>query len=462
MARALTYKDAGVDIETKGAFTDTIPAIMRRTYGPRVIDLPDGFAGLFALDKMGLLAKRYREPVLAACTDGVGTKLKIAFLMDKHDTVGIDLVAMSVNDLITVGAEPLYFLDYIATSKIEPAKLAEILKGIAEGCVQSNCALLGGETAEMAGFYAPGEYDLAGFATGVVERGRIINGGLIRPKDVVIGVASSGLHSNGYTLVRKAFFDEGKMSVGDPVAEFGCPLGEELLRPTKIYAATVARLLAHYKVKHVLHGIANITGGGLRDNIERLLPKRCQARIVKKLLAGPAGLPGAQPRRPRRRGRDVPRLQHGRRPGADRPRVQRRRHPQPPQAPGRNCLAHRRSPPRQEGRRVRGVTLVRSHERLRLRTNDLRRSGFRCHSRESGNPAMPSRFPGHARHFSVNGPMNKKPAVYILASKRNGTLYIGVTNDLARRGWEHKNDLADGFTRRYGVHCWFTPSRMRT
>jgi phosphoribosylformylglycinamidine cyclo-ligase len=281
MARALTYKDAGVDIETKGTFTDSIPAIMRRTYGPRVIDLPDGFAGLFALDKMGLLAKRYREPVLAACTDGVGTKLKIAFLMDKHDTVGIDLVAMSVNDLITVGAEPLYFLDYIATSKIEPAKLKEILKGIAEGCVQSNCALLGGETAEMAGFYAPGEYDLAGFATGVVERGRIINGGLIRPRDVLIGVASSGLHSNGYTLVRKAFFDEGKMSVGDPVAEFGCPLGEELLRPTKIYAATVARLLAHYKVKHVLHGIANITGGGLRDNIERLLPKRCQARIVK-------------------------------------------------------------------------------------------------------------------------------------------------------------------------------------
>jgi phosphoribosylformylglycinamidine cyclo-ligase len=186
-----------------------------------------------------------------------------------------------VNDLITVGAEPLYFLDYIATSKVEPPKLTQILKGVAEGCVQSNCALLGGETAEMAGFYAPGEYDLAGFATGVVERGRIIDGSLIRPKDVVIGVASSGLHSNGYTLVRKAFFDEGKMSLGDRVPEFGCPLGEELLRPTRIYAATVARLVAHYRIKHVLHGIANITGGGLRDNIERLLPKRCQVRIVK-------------------------------------------------------------------------------------------------------------------------------------------------------------------------------------
>jgi phosphoribosylformylglycinamidine cyclo-ligase len=281
MARALTYKAAGVDIETKGAFTDAIQAIMRRTYGPRVIDLPDGFAGLFALDKMGLLARRYREPVLAACTDSVGTKLKIAFLMDKHDTVGIDLVAMSVNDLITVGAEPLYFLDCISTGKVEPAKLTEIVKGVAEGCVQANCALLGGETAEMAGFYAPGEYDLVGFATGVVERGRIINGSLIRPRDVLIGVGSSGLHSNGYTLVRKAFFEEGKMSVGDPVPEFGCPLGEELLRPTKIYAAAASLLLAHYKVKHILHGIANITGGGLRDNIERLLPKRCQVRIVK-------------------------------------------------------------------------------------------------------------------------------------------------------------------------------------
>ena len=282
MAGGLTYKEAGVDMETKGRFTDGIQALMRRTYGPRVIELPDGFAGLCSLDKrMGLLSKRYREPVLAACTDGVGTKLKVAFMMDKHDTVGIDLVAMSVNDLITVGAEPLFFLDYIAIGKVEPEKLTQIVAGVAEGCVRANCALLGGETAEMAGFYAPGEYDMAGFATGAVERARIITGRQIEPKDAVIGIASNGLHSNGYTLARKVFFDEAKMSVSDHVADFGCTLGEELLRPMKIYAAVIGSLCAHYKVKHILHGIANITGGGLRDNIERLLPKRCQVRIRK-------------------------------------------------------------------------------------------------------------------------------------------------------------------------------------
>lgn len=280
MARGLTYKEAGVDIAKKGAFTDAIQSLMRRTYGPRVIELPDGFAGLCALDKIGFLSNRYREPVLAACADGVGTKLKIAFLMDKHDTVGIDLVAMSVNDLITTGAEPLFFLDYVAIGKVDAGKLEQIVRGVAEGCVRANCALLGGETAEMAGFYGPGEYDLAGFATGVVERRRIINGSLIQPKDVVIGIASSGLHSNGYTLVRKALLGEGGMSVADHVQEFSGTLGEELLRPTRIYAAAVARLLQHYKVKHILHGIANITGGGLRDNIERLLPKRCEVRIV--------------------------------------------------------------------------------------------------------------------------------------------------------------------------------------
>ncbi len=277
----LTYKDAGVDIDTKGQFTDSIQGMMRRTFGPRVIELPDGFAGLVALKSDGLLARQYRQPVLASCTDGVGTKLKIAFLMDKHDTVGIDLVAMSVNDLITTGAEPLFFLDYIAIGKVDSAKLGQIVKGVTEGCLQANCALIGGETAEMAGFYKEGEYDLAGFACGVVDRSRIIDGRKISPKDVVIGVASSGLHSNGYTLVRKAFLDHGKMSVFDNVPEFGCTLGEELLRPTRIYAATVMTLLKHYRYKHILHGIANITGGGLRDNIERILPKRCQVRIRK-------------------------------------------------------------------------------------------------------------------------------------------------------------------------------------
>lgn len=277
----LTYKDAGVDIDTKGQFTDSIQGMMRRTFGPRVIELPDGFAGLVSLGSDGLLSRQYRRPVLAACTDGVGTKLKIAFLMDKHDTVGIDLVAMSVNDLITTGAEPLFFLDYIATGKVDSARLTQIVKGVADGCVQANCALIGGETAEMAGFYKDGEYDLAGFACGVVDRGRIISGKKINARDVIVGIASSGLHSNGYTLVRKAFLDHGKMSVFDHVPEFGCALGEELLRPTRIYAATVLALLKHYRRKQILHGIANITGGGLRDNIERILPKRCVARIRK-------------------------------------------------------------------------------------------------------------------------------------------------------------------------------------
>lgn len=281
MARALTYKDAGVDIEAGGKFATGIRALMRRTFDPRVIELKGGFAGLFQLDKLGLLTKRYRNPVLAACADGVGTKLKIAFMMDKHDTVGIDLVAMNLNDLIAVGAEPLFFLDYIGTGKLEPSKLTEIVKGISEGCVQARCALLGGETAEMADFYAEGEYDLAGFATGVVEYRKIIDGKLIAPKDVVIGVASSGLHSNGYSLVRKVFFERAKMSVSDHVGDFGCTLGEELLRPTHIYASAVRDILHHYPVRRIVHGIAHITGGGISENVERLLPKNCRVRIKK-------------------------------------------------------------------------------------------------------------------------------------------------------------------------------------
>ncbi len=281
MARGMTYKDAGVNVEEGGRFAAGIRALMRRTYGPRVVDLPDGFAGLCALTGPGLLPRRYRRPVLAACTDGVGTKIKVAVLMDKHDTVGIDLVAMNVNDLIAVGAEPLLFLDYIGTHKMDRARLTQIVKGISEGCVQANCALLGGETAEMPDLYAPGEYDLAGFAAGLVERRRIIDGHRIQAKDVVIGVASSGLHSNGYTLARKVFFDKAGMSVEDHVDELGCTLGEELLRPTRIYAPAIRVVLAHYKVKHIIHGIAHVTGGGMPHNIDRILPRRCQVRIKK-------------------------------------------------------------------------------------------------------------------------------------------------------------------------------------
>jgi len=281
MGKGLTYRDAGVDIDAGDAFADAIQALMRRTFGPRIIDLPDGFAGLCALHPDGILARRYRRPVLAACCDGVGTKLKVAFMMDKHDTVGIDLVAMSINDLITVGAEPLIFLDYIATARVEKDKLERIIAGIVEGCIQANCALIGGETAEMPDFYQPGEYDLAGFATGIVEKERIIDGKRIAPGDVVIGLASSGLHSNGYTLARKVFFDKARMRVDNRVDELGCTLGEELLRPTRIYAATVRTVLGHYRSRHAVHAVAHITGGGLRANIERLLPPRCEVRIKK-------------------------------------------------------------------------------------------------------------------------------------------------------------------------------------
>ena len=279
MATSLTYKDAGVDLEAGGAFVRAIQGMMRCTYGPRIIELPNGFAGLCSLSPVGMLTRRYRNPVLAAATDGVGTKLKIAFMMDKHDTVGIDLVAMSVNDLVTVGAEPLLFLDYIATGKLQPEKLVQIVAGVSAGCVQANCALLGGETAEMPDFYRDGEYDMAGFATGVVEKRKIIDGGAIVPDDVIIGLASTGLHSNGYSLIRKIFFETAKMSVADRVAELGCTLGEELLKPTRVYAPAVRAVLSHYKVKHIVHGIAHITGGGLPDNVLRILPARCQARI---------------------------------------------------------------------------------------------------------------------------------------------------------------------------------------
>ena len=282
MSKGLTYKDAGVDVDAGAEFVTAIQSLMRRTYGPRVIDIPDGFAGLCALSPVGMLTRKYRQPVLAASTDGVGTKLKIAFLLDKHDTVGIDLVAMSVNDLVTVGAEPLLFLDYLATGRLDKQKMVAIVAGISEGCAQANCALLGGETAEMPDFYAPGEYDLAGFATGVVERARLVRTQRIEPKDVLVGIASSGLHSNGYSLVRKACFDKAKMSVGDRVAEFGCTLGEELLKPTRIYASAIVALLEHYRVKHVIHGIAHITGGGLPGNLARILPPRCRAHIRKK------------------------------------------------------------------------------------------------------------------------------------------------------------------------------------
>lgn len=268
-----TYKDAGVDLETYEESMSRLPRLMHRTFSPRVMKLDGGFAGLFQLDFSSRLFKRnYQEPVLVSCTDGVGTKLKVAKLTDKHDTVGIDLVAMSVNDAICCGAEPLFFLDYVAMSHDDPELLEQIVKGISDGCVEADCALLGGETAIMPDMYSRGDYDLAGFCVGVVERKNVIDGSGIEAGDVAIGIASSGLHSNGYSLVRKVVFDMNGLGIDDFVPELGETVGKALLTPTSIYAQPVRKILRYYKVKNVVRGIAHITGGGIFDNLVRILP----------------------------------------------------------------------------------------------------------------------------------------------------------------------------------------------
>lgn len=277
-----SYKDTGVDVLLKERFTGAIHSNMRKTFSPRVIECPGGFGGLFSLHYEDRLFRKYRQPVLVASADGVGTKLKVAFMMDKHDTVGIDLVAMCVNDILTLGAEPLFFLDYVASGKVVPSRLHEVINGIVAGCKEAGCALLGGETAEMPGFYRNNEYDLAGFAVGVREKKKLILGKTIEPGDIVIGLASSGLHSNGFSLVRRVFFQEQKWSVGKRVEELGTTLGEELLRPTRIYAAALKKVLGHYKVKRVVKGLAHITGGGFTGNIPRILPPGTAVRIEKR------------------------------------------------------------------------------------------------------------------------------------------------------------------------------------
>lgn len=275
-----TYKDAGVDLELYEESMSRLPQLMHRTFSPRVIRLDGGFAGLYQLDFASRLFHRnYKDPVLVSCTDGVGTKLKVATLTDKHDTVGIDLVAMSVNDAICCGAEPLFFLDYVAMSHDDPGLLEKIVKGISDGCVEADCALLGGETAIMPDIYDRGDYDLAGFCVGVVERRNVIDGTAIQPGDIVIGLASSGLHSNGYSLVRRVVFEMAGLKVDDVVPELGETVGAALLRPTRIYARPVRKILAHYKVKSVVHGIAHITGGGLFDNLIRIVPDGVRIEI---------------------------------------------------------------------------------------------------------------------------------------------------------------------------------------
>ncbi len=265
-----TYRDAGVDIDAGDEFVDRIKPLVRSTFRPEVLTDLGGFGGLFRLQ-----ADRYADPVLVSGTDGVGTKLKIAFLMNRHDTVGIDLVAMCVNDIAVSGAEPLFFLDYFATGKLAIGTAEAVVRGIAEGCRQAGCALIGGETAEMPSFYAAGEYDLAGFAVGVVDRPKIIDGRTIAPGDAVVGLASTGLHSNGYSLARRVLLDDGKLALDRRPAELDRPLGEVLLAPTRIYAKQMLTLAKEFSIK----GIAHITGGGITENLPRVFPNGCGARI---------------------------------------------------------------------------------------------------------------------------------------------------------------------------------------
>ena len=279
MTTGLTYKDAGVDIHAGDAIAEDIGTLAKKTYGPEVIGGIGGFAGLFSMGgEVSLLRGTYKDPVLVACTDGVGTKLKIAFMTGRHDTVGIDLVAMSVNDLIVQGAEPLFFLDYIGIERKDPKVCHELMLGVVAGCRKAGCALLGGETASLPAMYAKGEYDLAGFCVGVVERSKIIDGKKVTAGDVVIGVHSSGLHSNGYSLARKALLDIAGHTLDDTLPELGCTLADELLKPTIIYADAVRAILKHYQVKENVHAMANITGSGLPGNVPRTIPN---GKIVK-------------------------------------------------------------------------------------------------------------------------------------------------------------------------------------
>jgi phosphoribosylformylglycinamidine cyclo-ligase len=247
------------------------------------MDLKNGFAGLFRLDyDEKLFKKNYKHPVLVACTDGVGSKVKLAEMTRKFDTVGIDVVAMCLNDMLVLGAEPLFFLDYLAVHNVEPVKVAQMVEGIAAGCRQADCALIGGETAEMPDTYRKGDFDMAGFAVGVVERGRIINGKDVCRDDVILGLASSGLHSNGYSLVRHICFKKLGLKVTDRIDELGgAPLGDVLLEPTRIYVRSIVKLLSGYKVKRIVHAMAHITGGGLVGNIPRVLPSNRNAVIKK-------------------------------------------------------------------------------------------------------------------------------------------------------------------------------------
>ncbi|MCI5549650.1 MAG: phosphoribosylformylglycinamidine cyclo-ligase [Clostridiales bacterium] len=266
----ITYKDSGVDVERGYEAVRLMKEHVKRTFNDNVIGDLGSFGGFYSIENSGM-----SKPVLVAGTDGVGTKLKLAFLTGRHDTVGIDCVAMCVNDVVCQGAMPMFFLDYLATGNLKPDMAATIVRGVAEGCLQAGCALIGGETAEMPGFYPEGEYDLAGFCVGMVDRAQVINGSNIRKGDTLIGLASTGVHSNGFSLVRRLLIND-KTDLSAPVEELGgCSLADELLRPTRIYVRTVKELISRFTIK----GIAHITGGGFIENIPRILPDGLTARI---------------------------------------------------------------------------------------------------------------------------------------------------------------------------------------
>ncbi len=269
---AISYKDSGVDVTRGYKAVDLMKKYVKTTYNENVLGDIGSFGGFYSIS-----GEKMEEPVLVAGTDGVGTKLKYAFLLEKHDTIGIDAVAMCVNDIVCQGAKPLFFLDYYACGLLDPEAEAEVVKGIAEGCRQARCALIGGETAEMPGFYPRGEYDLAGFAVGIVDKKKVINGKEIRPGDVLIGIKSSGVHSNGYSLVRKLFGDSDKAEMEKYDERLGGTLAEVLLKPTKIYVRSILSLISKVPVK----GIAHITGGGFLENIPRIFPEGVGCEIVK-------------------------------------------------------------------------------------------------------------------------------------------------------------------------------------
>ncbi len=271
--QGLTYAQAGVDIDAGNKAVELMKGHVKSTFRPEVLTELGGFGGLFALD-----IKKYKEPVLVSGTDGVGTKLRVAMMMGKHDTIGIDAVAMCANDILVQGAEPLFFLDYLAVGKLQPEMVADIVKGIANGCRQAGCALIGGETAEMPGFYAEDEYDVAGFVVGVADKSKIIDGSTIKPGDKLIGISSSGLHSNGYSLARKVLFDLEGYNVNTEIPELGRTVGEEILEPTRIYVKQIAPLIEQYQIKGMVH----ITGGGLTENIPRILPEGTKVVIDKR------------------------------------------------------------------------------------------------------------------------------------------------------------------------------------